>query len=152
MRFVRNEQLKSHLDTHFNENNELRKKKKHNPSGAVENRPLFNSFSSWVSHGGLPEVANVAEKESVVNIVPFVSGSEPNCYMCKEKLNIEKDGVQNQLSTNEADENCYFIDAKKIRVSVKNKVSGQVEKKEVIVHVECMRQLEELKQQRELAK
>ena len=69
--------------------------------------------------------------------------------MCKEKLKLEKDGAPKQLSHSEADENCYFVSAKKIRVSLKNKTSGQVEKKEVTVHVECMKQLEEMKQQRE---
>ena len=84
--------------------------------------------------------------------MPFTVGSDSSCFMCKEKLRIEKDGVVNQLSPGEADENCYFIDAKRIRVSLKNKNTGEIEKKEVTVHVECMRQLEELKQQRELQK
>lgn len=72
--------------------------------------------------------------------------------MCKEKLKLEKDGAPRQLSHNEADENCYFVSAKKIRVSLKNKASGQIEKKEVTVHVECLKQLEDLKQQREIQK
>lgn len=152
MRFVRNEQLKAHLDAHFTENNETRKKKKHNPT-SVECRPNFNSFNSWVStteaNNNNP---NPTEVKECVNIVAFTTGCDSNCFMCKEPLSIEKDGISNQLSTNEADENCYFINAKKIRVSLKNKVSQQIEKKEVTVHVECMRQLEDIKQQREMAK
>ena len=72
--------------------------------------------------------------------------------MCKEKLKIQKDDVCNQLTGGDADENCYFIDAKKIRVSMKNKLTGQIDKKEVVVHTECMKQLEDLKVQREAAK
>lgn len=52
-------------------------------------------------------------------------------------------GILNQ----NCDENCYFIEAKKIRVSVRNKETGLVEKKEVTVHVECLKQLEQLKTQ-----
>ena len=69
--------------------------------------------------------------------------------MCKEKLKIEKDDASNPLTGADADENCYFIEAKKIRVSIKNKVSGQIEKKEVVVHSECMKQLEDLKLKKE---
>jgi hypothetical protein len=140
MRFVRNEHLKAHLDAHFTENNETRKKKKHNPT-SIESRPLFNSFNSWVSNGGATEANNdkPMEVKECVNIVAFTTGCETNCFMCKEPLSIEKDGISNQLSSNEADENCYFINAKKIRVSLKNKINGIIEKKEVTVHVECMR-------------
>tara|TARA_B110000285_G_scaffold27042_1_gene26503 strand:+ start:1361 stop:1810 length:450 start_codon:yes stop_codon:yes gene_type:complete len=87
-----------------------------------------------------------------VNIVPFNAGMDSNCFMCKEKLRIEKDEPANPLTAGDADENQYFIDAKKIRVTTKNKVSGQMEKKEVVVHSHCMKQLEELKAQREAAK
>ena len=44
------------------------------------------------------------------------------------------------------DENSYFVDAKRIRVSVRNKESNLIEKKEVTVHLECLKQLELLKQ------
>ena len=117
----------------------------------VENRPLFNSFKAW-TQGTTDQVSSSVEvKENIEsNIVPFTPGQDINCFMCKEKLKIEKDGVANQLSANEADENCYFVEAKKIRVSLKNKTSGEIEKKEVAVHVDCMRQLEDLKQQKEL--
>lgn len=87
-----------------------------------------------------------------VNIVPFTAGMDSNCFMCKEKLSIEKDEPANPLTAGDADENQYFIDAKKIRVTTKNKVTGQMEKKEVVVHTHCMKQLEELKAQREAAK
>ena len=46
------------------------------------------------------------------------------------------------------DENCYFIEAKRIRISFRNKINGQLEKKEVTVHQECLKQLETLKQQK----
>lgn len=106
------------------------------------------------------------------------SSDDIHCYMCKEKLKVEKDGNQdtaiNPTSTEvvtattaargqnssilgpngmsgilnqNCDENCYFIEAKKIRVSIRNKETGQVEKKEVTVHVECLKQLEQLKTQ-----
>jgi hypothetical protein len=49
MRFIRNEQLKAHLDKHFTENNEIRKQRKPNPNGGIlKNRPLFNSFNDWI--------------------------------------------------------------------------------------------------------
>ena len=69
--------------------------------------------------------------------------------MCKEQLKIQKDDVSNPLTGGEADENQYFIEAKKIRVSIKNKLTGLIEKKEVIVHSECMKQLEDLKQKKD---
>ena len=98
--------------------------------------------------------------------------------MCKEKLKVERDsGIQigiNGTSTEHifsnsktqasqggagtsglsgimnpnCDENCYFIEAKRIRVTFKNKENGQLEKKEVTVHQECLKQLELLKQQK----
>ena len=108
------------------------------------------------------------------SIVPYYS-SAIHCFMCKEKLKVEKD--RNQEATNvvqntenntsggargqnsnilgpsglsgildqNCDENCYFIEAKRIRVSIKNKDSGVIEKKEVTVHLECLKQLEQLK-------
>ena len=87
-----------------------------------------------------------------INIVPFTAGMDSNCFMCKEKLRIEKDEPSNPLTAGDADENQYFIDAKKIRVTTKNKVTGQMEKKEVVVHTHCMKQLEDLKAAREAAK
>ena len=42
------------------------------------------------------------------------------------------------------DENCYFIDAKRIRVTIRNKVTDVPEKIEVTVHVDCLKQLEKL--------
>lgn len=74
-----------------------------------------------------------------VNIVPFNAGMDSNCFMCKESLRIEKDEASNPLTAGDADENQYFIDAKKIRVTTKNKASGQMEKKEVVVHTQCMK-------------
>lgn len=47
MRFIRNEQLKAHLDKHFTENNDVRRKKPVNPV-KQENRPAFNTFMGWV--------------------------------------------------------------------------------------------------------
>ena len=46
------------------------------------------------------------------------------------------------------DENCYFIDAKRIRISVRNKVTDILEKKEVTVHIDCFKQLEKIKGQK----
>ena len=43
-----------------------------------------------------------------------------------------------------SDENSYFIDAKRIRVTIKND-QGKVEQKEVVVHMDCFKQLEKLK-------
>lgn len=78
--------------------------------------------------------------------------------MCKEKLKVDKDGSSiingnsesifsgNQGATilgssanknDGPDENCYFVDAKRIRVTVKNK-HGKLEKKEVTVHMDCL--------------
>jgi hypothetical protein len=39
----------------------------------------------------------------------------------------------------------YFIDAKKIRVSYRNMPTGPLEKKDVIVHVHCLNQMEKIK-------
>ena len=59
-----------------------------------------------------------------VNIVPFNAGMDSNCFICKEQLRIEKDEPANPLTAGDADENQYFIDAKKIRVTTKDKVTG----------------------------
>ena len=90
------------------------------------------------------------------------SNTEAHCYMCKEMLKVEKDtgsdvvgpiniaqnglgGILNKIS----DENCYFVDAKRIRISYKNKEDPSIiEKKEVTVHVQCFKQMEIIKQQR----
>jgi hypothetical protein len=45
----------------------------------------------------------------------------------------------------QSDENMYFIDAKKIRVSFKSSSSSHLEKKEVNVHVDCLKQMERIK-------
>jgi hypothetical protein len=39
----------------------------------------------------------------------------------------------------------YFIDAKKIRVSYRKTPTGPLEKKEAVVHVNCLRQMEKIK-------
>ena len=49
---------------------------------------------------------------------------DASCFVCKEKLRIEKDEPSNPLTTGDADENQYFMDAKKIRVTTKDKISG----------------------------
>jgi len=54
MRFIRNEMLKAHLDQHFYENNEIRKKKRVTPCMGHENRPFFNTFNSWVTGNAAP--------------------------------------------------------------------------------------------------
>ena len=59
-----------------------------------------------------------------INIVPFNSGMDASCFVCKEKLRIDKDEPSNPLTTGDADENQYFMDAKKIRVTTKDKITG----------------------------
>lgn len=80
--------------------------------------------------------------------------------MCKEKLKMERDqcisngfnmelqGGGSGLLPSQIDENCYFIDAKRIRISVRNKDTGVLEKKEVTVHIDCFKQLEKIKGQK----
>ena len=46
----------------------------------------------------------------------------------------------------------YFIDAKKIRVSFKSSPSSPLEKKEVNVHVDCLKQMERIKAEKALRK
>ena len=101
--------------------------------------------------------------------MPYCS-TQIHCFICKEKLKVEKDGATDQVGDQGAkptavpgagglsgilnptsDENCYFIDAKKIRVSVKSKETGQLEKKEVTVHSECLKQLEQMKKAKQQA-
>lgn len=62
-------------------------------------------------------------------------GNDIHCFMCKEKLKVEKDGLPDveagkMVQTSNGlggilapycDENCYFVDAKRIRVSIRNK-------------------------------
>ena len=69
--------------------------------------------------------------------------------MCKEKFKVIRDQGQSSLFTlngnqgEEAnantDENSYFINVRKIRVSLKNKQTGKIEKKEVNIHVDCIK-------------
>ena len=54
MRFIKNEQLKAHLDKHFADANDIRKRKRENPA-KQDNRPLFNSYQGWIQQGpGVP--------------------------------------------------------------------------------------------------
>lgn len=91
--------------------------------------------------------------------------NEDCCFLCKEKLRVELDltiqdlqvgagkYVDKQIGLNgcpTSDENAYFVDAKRIRVSLRK--DGKLEKREVTVHVECHRQLEKRKAERESAK
>jgi hypothetical protein len=100
--------------------------------------------------------------------------------MCKEKLKVEKDGNKEAVQTRNdinnsssgakpsgsmvigpnglsgilnqnSDENCYFVDSKKIRVSIKNKETNQLEKREVTVHLDCLKQLEQMKNKASVA-
>ena len=88
------------------------------------------------------------------NIVQYQRGLEC-CFLCKEKLRIEHDrSIQQNLNQDQVtlglngcpvnDENSYFVDAKRIRVTVKTE-DGKTEKKEVVVHMDCFKQLEKLK-------
>ena len=83
------------------------------------------------------------------SIVPY-NNSETSCYMCKEKLKVEKDcnlshtehvfnnssGIKNSISAmpqsqsgqngilnKVSDENYYFVSAKRIRISTRNKTT-----------------------------
>ena len=52
----------------------------------------------------------------------------------------------------QSDENIYFIDAKKIRVSFRSSLISPLEKKEVNVHVDCLKQMEKIKAEKALRK
>ena len=78
------------------------------------------------------------------NIVQYQRGCE-NCFLCKEKLRLEHDrSINNQeqtLGLNGCpvnDENSYFVDAKRIRIKVKNN-KNELETKEVVVHMDCFK-------------
>lgn len=90
--------------------------------------------------------------------------NEDCCFLCKEKLRVELDLTiqdmqvgpskyhEKQIGLNgcpTSDENAYFVDAKRIRVTLRK--DGKLEKREVTVHVDCHRQLEKLKAEREEA-
>lgn len=106
-------------------------------------------FKNKLPNGQGPSTGMISGQ---INIVPFNPGMDASCFVCKEKLRIEKDEPSNPLTTGDADENQYFLDAKKIRVTTKDKITGSIEKREVVVHTHCLKQLEELKMQREAAK
>ena len=66
--------------------------------------------------------------------------------MCKEKLKFKK-MIHHGASSNDedkCDEKSYFVDARKIRISLKDGA-----KKEVIVHIACLKQLELIKQRKQ---
>jgi len=46
---------------------------------------------------------------------------------------------QNEDANLTTDENSYFIDVRKIRVSLRNKITGNLEKKEVTIHMDCIK-------------
>ena len=88
--------------------------------------------------------------------------SEDCCFLCKEKLRVEFDltiqslqvgpskHAEKQIGLNgcpTSDEHAYFVDAKRIRVSLRK--DGKLEKREVTVHIDCHRQLERLKAEQE---
>lgn len=58
------------------------------------------------------------------------SSKDNHCYICKEKLEIIKD---------DEDESWYFTSAKKIKVHSASKESN---KKTVVVHSDCLKQIE----------
>ena len=59
------------------------------------------------------------------------SSKDTHCYICKEKLEVVMD---------EEDETWYFTAAKKVKIyTVKD---GVKEKKVVIVHTDCLKQIE----------
>lgn len=45
----------------------------------------------------------------------------------------------------------YFIDAKKIRVSFRSNSISALEKNEVYVHVDCLKQMEKIKAEKALS-
>lgn len=85
--------------------------------------------------------------------------------MCKLKLQVERDsnfigtGLANDLSLaaqqailgssnynqQQSDENLYFVDAKKIKISFRSGPQLSIKKKEVIVHYDCYKQMEIIK-------
>lgn len=68
MRFIRNQELKAHLDKHFHDNNEIRKKNKISQNDVPQNRPLFNTFSGWVNQGSKQDT-NAGAKNDVAGAV-----------------------------------------------------------------------------------
>lgn len=104
----------------------------------AENRPLYQSFSGWIQQGKgamgcIKTKSEIQSNIELKNIVPY-SKTEDCCFMCKEKLKIERDqyisngfnlemqgAAGSGLLPAQIDENCYFIDAKRIRISVRNK-------------------------------
>lgn len=102
------------------------------------------------------------QSQALKNIVPYTRG-EDCCFLCKEKLRVERDRTIQALAGSSlaqdgaalglngcpsSDENSYFIDAKRIRVSLRNAATGVLEKREVTVHLECFKQLEQRKAQK----
>ena len=67
------------------------------------------------------------------------------------QLNVASNPNQNEETNASTDENSYFVDVRKIRVSLRNKVTGILEKREVTIHMDCIKQLEILKQQKQKA-
>ena len=140
LRFIRNEKLKAHLDQHFHDNNEIRNRQRITPCQGHKTRPLFNTFNSWVT-GAQPSMPGAAgnkaggDKNLIAenqNIVPY-SSVDNACFMCKEKFKVIRDQGQTSLAQNgnqgeeantTTDENSYFVNVRKIRVSLRNKQTG----------------------------
>mmetsp|Transcript_30970 Transcript_30970/g.47385 ORF Transcript_30970/g.47385 Transcript_30970/m.47385 type:complete len:106 (+) Transcript_30970:1278-1595(+) len=73
---------------------------------------------------------------------------DSSCFLCKEKLKVFREGAQVDdplTSLAQSDEKSYFVGVKRIRVSTKNGVTGEMEKKEANIHLDCMKQLDTLK-------
>lgn len=102
---------------------------------------------------GAEQVKQVKVQESRV---PYSGITEDRtCFVCKEKLTVMREGVteaavgeEQLVAGTQVDENTYFVNAKRIRVTVRNKESNEPEKREANVHVDCMKQLENLRKQK----
>ena len=82
------------------------------------------------------------ENQNILPYTPSVKGEGRNCYLCKESIKIVKEGQESQELNGPRvgmDENCYLVDAKRIRVSLKNRQTNALDKKEVIVHIDCLK-------------
>jgi hypothetical protein len=81
------------------------------------------------------------------------SPKDKSCFVCKELFEVFRDeGVaakKSLTSNSKSDENSYFLDAKRIRATLRNQETGELEKEEVNVHVDCLKKLEQLKAKRQ---
>eukprot|EP00347_Sterkiella_histriomuscorum_P003197 403365218 len=133
MRFIRNQIFKKHLDMHFTKNNEFRRR-----GNRAVSRPQFMNDKEFVQpksqlqnlkSGG--QQGNLAQK-NLEEMVPYTN-RDTSCYICKENFDVTFD---------DEEETWYFVSAKKIRTNVKDPITGQPKKQVIIVHTDCIKQIE----------